>query len=131
MTSCGGMASVIVRRSTLTSWSTIGIFQTRPGPRGGSSSRPHLNMTARSYSLRTRTTPSILRILSPHGQPQTVDRFDLDLLARHKLRVVCGMRLPQRTAYKDESGCAHLATLPDHRLNSGLDRQSARRERLP
>src|SRR5438552_1617895 len=47
MTSCGGTLSVIVRRSTFTSWSTIGIFQTSPGPRGGSSSRPKRNMTAR------------------------------------------------------------------------------------
>ena len=55
MTSCGGMFSVIVRRSTFTIRSTIGIRMNRPGPFGGSSSRPRRKTTPRSYSRATLT----------------------------------------------------------------------------
>ena len=64
MTSCGGMFSVIVRRSTFTSWSTSGIFQTMPGPRGGVSRRPSRNMIPRSYSRMILTKPSMTRSYS-------------------------------------------------------------------
>ena len=50
ITSCGGIFSVIVRRSTLTMRSIIGIRMNQPGPFGGSRSRPSLKMTPRSYS---------------------------------------------------------------------------------
>src|SRR6266481_2314299 len=53
MTSCGGMLSVIVRRSTFTIRSTIGMRKTTPGP-FGSSSRPSRNTTPRWYSRRIR-----------------------------------------------------------------------------
>ena len=53
ITSCGGMLSVIVRRSTFTIRSTIGIRMKRPGPFGGSSSRPRRKTTPRSYSRAT------------------------------------------------------------------------------
>src|SRR5436190_17559296 len=122
MTSCGGMLSVIVRRSTFTIWSTIGIFQTRPGPRGGSSSRPKRNMTARSYSRKTRTKPSTTSILllPPHREPEPVDCLDLDLLARHELRVVGGVRLPEGPVDEYEPRPADLGALADHRLDAGL-----------
>ncbi len=55
ITSCGGMFSVIVRRSTRTIRSTTGISRNRPGPFGGSSSRPRRNTTPRSYSRATLT----------------------------------------------------------------------------
>src|SRR5262245_32048407 len=126
------MLSVIVRRSTFTIWSTIGIFQTRPGPRGGSSSRPKRNMTARSYSRRTRTKPSTTSILPlpPHRELEPVDCLDLDLFARHELRVVGRVRVPEGSVDEDEPGRAYLGTLADHRLHAGLDGQALRRESL-
>src|SRR6476620_5438734 len=53
MTSCGGMLSVIVRRSTLTIRSTIGISRNRPGPFGAGSKRPRRKTIPRSYSRAT------------------------------------------------------------------------------
>ena len=53
ITSCGGMFSVIVRRSTLTIRSTIGISRKRPGPFGAGSSRPSRKTMPRSYSRAT------------------------------------------------------------------------------
>src|SRR3954451_12658840 len=103
MTSWGGTLSVTVRRSTFTSWSTIGIFQTSPGPRGGSSSRPKRKKTARSYSRSTLTKPSTVRILSPHRQLKPVHSLHLDLLAGHELGLVGGMRLPERAVDEDET----------------------------
>src|SRR5690348_14838137 len=133
MTSCGGMLSVIVRRSTFTSWSTIGIFQTSPGPRGGSSRRPQRKKTARSYSLKTRTNPSTTSILPlpAYREPEAVHGLDLDALARDEVGVVGGLRLPEGPVDEDEAGGAHLASLPDHRLHAGLHRLPSRRERLP
>src|SRR5438105_13463467 len=132
MTSCGGMLSVIVRRSTFTIWSTIGIFQTRPGPRGGSSSRPHRKKTARSCSLKTRTNPSTMwmLLLPPHSELQAVHALDLDLLAGHELRFVSGMRLPERAVDEDEPGSAHLGPAADHRLHARLHGEAPGRERL-
>src|SRR5262249_8275125 len=126
------MLSVIVRRSTFTIWSTIGIFQTSPGPRGGSSSRPKRNMTARSYSRKTRTKPSTTSILPlpPHREPEPVDRLDLDLLSCYELRVVGRVRLPEGAVDEDESRPAPRGTLADHRLHAGLHGQALCRERL-
>ena len=45
ITSCGGTLSVIVRRSTLTILSMIGISRNRPGPFGSGSRRPSRKMT--------------------------------------------------------------------------------------
>jgi hypothetical protein len=53
MTSCGGMFSVIVRRSTRTIRSTIGIRMNRPGPFGCGRRRPRRKITPRSYSRAT------------------------------------------------------------------------------
>src|SRR5262249_174108 len=53
MTSCGGMFSVIVRRSTFTIRSTIGIRMKRPGPFGFGSSRPSRKMIPPSYPRAT------------------------------------------------------------------------------
>src|SRR5262245_46477643 len=53
MTSCGGTFSVIVRRSTLTIRSMIGIRRKTPGPFGSGSRRPRRKMTPRSYSRAT------------------------------------------------------------------------------
>ena len=53
ITSCGGMFSVIVRRSTFTIRSTIGIRRKRPGPFGSGSSRPSRKTMPRSYSRAT------------------------------------------------------------------------------
>jgi hypothetical protein len=53
ITSCGGTFSVIVRRSTLTIRSMIGISRKSPGPFGSGSSRPSRKITPRSYSRAT------------------------------------------------------------------------------
>src|SRR5919204_274782 len=53
MTSCGGMFSVIVRRSTLTIRSTTGMSRKSPGPFGLGSSRPSRKTIPRSYSRAT------------------------------------------------------------------------------
>ena len=53
MTSCGGMFSVTVRRSTRTIRSITGISRIRPGPLRAIR-RPRRKMTPRSYSRRTR-----------------------------------------------------------------------------
>src|SRR5438874_2561884 len=53
MISCGGMLSVIVRRSTRTIRSTTGIRMKRPGPFGSGSRRPRRNTIPRSYSRAT------------------------------------------------------------------------------
>ena len=53
ITSCGGMLSVIVRRSTRTIRSTIGIRKIRPGPLGSATRRPSRKTMPRSYSRST------------------------------------------------------------------------------
>ena len=53
ITSCGGMLSVIVRRSTLTIRSTTGISRKSPGPFGSGKSRPSRKTMPRSYSRAT------------------------------------------------------------------------------
>jgi hypothetical protein len=53
MTSCGGIVSVIVRRSTFTIRSITGMRRKRPGPFGSGSSRPRRKITPRSYSRAT------------------------------------------------------------------------------
>src|SRR5947208_5856745 len=55
MTSCGGMLSVIVRRSTFTIRSTIGMRRKRPGPFGSAKRRPSRKTMPRSYSRATLT----------------------------------------------------------------------------
>ena len=55
MTSCGGTFNVIVRRSTFTIRSTIGIRMKSPGPFGSGSRRPRRKITPRSYSRATFT----------------------------------------------------------------------------
>src|SRR4051812_7527134 len=104
ITSCGGMLSVIVRRSTLTMRSTTGISRKRPGPFGSGNSRPSRNTIPRSYSratliaeIRKRTTrksrttratrPTAMTELS-HRELEPVHRLDLDVLAGHELAAV-------------------------------------------
>src|SRR5436190_1236702 len=53
ITSCGGMLSVIVRRSTFTIRSMIGISRKRPGPFGAGNSRPSRKTIPRSYRRST------------------------------------------------------------------------------
>src|SRR5262249_32667007 len=55
ITSCGGMFKVIVRRSTRTMRSTIGIRKNSPGPLGSWTRRPSRKTMPRSYSRRTLT----------------------------------------------------------------------------
>jgi hypothetical protein len=55
ITSCGGMFSVIVRRSTKITWSTNGIRRKRPGPRGSGKRRPSRKTMQRWYSRGIRT----------------------------------------------------------------------------
>src|SRR5439155_7046525 len=104
ITSCGGMLSVIVRRSTLTMRSTTGISRKRPGPFGSGNSRPSRNTIPRSYSrstliaeIRKRTTsksrttratrPTAMTELS-HRELEPVHRLDLDVLAGYELAAV-------------------------------------------
>src|SRR5215218_3515079 len=145
MTSCGGMLSVIVRRSTFTIRSTIGISRNSPGPFGCGSSRPSRKTIPRSYSratliadTRNRTAKnrmiaatirySMPRILeSAHGEREALDRLDPDALARGER---CGgARAPQLAVHEDEARLAGDSLHPDdllgadgHRAPSYLDR---------
>src|SRR5581483_1817220 len=129
ITSCGGMFSVIVRRSTFTIWSTKGIFQTTPGPRV-SSRRPRRNITPRSYSRMIRTNPSKEVSLSLYRQLEASDGLDLDFLAGDELGVVFGVRLPQLAVDEHEPRCAHFGAPADDRLRADGHRTPARGETL-
>src|SRR6266571_8734620 len=146
ITSCGGMLSVIVRRSTRTIRSMIGISRNRPGPFGGSTRRPRRNTTPRSYSRATLTAAMkkstklktmIARAISAaatgrslypmHDQPKPLDAVDFDSLAGLERPSVLGSRLPQLTAHEDEILAPGDAVLADHRRHrrwppSRLDR---------
>src|SRR4051812_22223646 len=115
MTSCGGMLSVIVRRSTLTIRSTIGIRMKRPGPFGSGSNRPRRKTIPRSYSRATLiaemrnstrmsatatsamtaavTGRSLLDLLDRQLEP--VHALDLHVLARDELGAVGPVRAPE------------------------------------
>src|ERR1700756_1783995 len=117
MTSCGGMFSVIVRRSTLTMRSTIGISRKSPGPFGSGSRRPRRKTMPRSYSRATliaeirkrtirktttasATSPAAMAELS-HCQLEPVDTFDLNVVTGDELRTVGAPRAPQLAVDED------------------------------
>src|SRR5256714_7825075 len=127
MTSCGGMLSVIGRRATLTIRSTIGISRKRPGPFGGSSSRPRRNTTPRSYSratliaairksrtmktrnaARPRATDISAILRRPDAQDEPVDVFDPDAVARPERRAVEAARAPELSADGNEAVAPNL-----------------------
>src|SRR2546423_13921772 len=111
ITSCGGMLSVIVRRSTFTIRSTIGISRKSPGPLGSGNNRPSRKTMPRSYSRATliaetrkrmtrktttaiATNPAAMGELS-HRQVEPVDRFDLHVVAGDELAPVGAVGMPQ------------------------------------
>src|SRR3954469_3557935 len=118
ITSCGGIACVIVRRVTRTMRSATGMSSTRPGP-FWATRRPKRNTTPRSYSRSTRTdeparvTASTTRtsktirtaVISVHlpllgrsdGQGEAFDRLDDDGAALGHRRAVL-LELPQTGA---------------------------------
>ena len=86
MTSCGGMFSVIVRRSTRTIRSMIGISRNSPGPFGGSSSRPRRKTTPRSYSRATLTADARKMITSNAARAAMISAAVIAIPARSRLR---------------------------------------------
>src|ERR1041385_3339435 len=145
ITSWGGMFSVIVRRSTFTIRSTIGIRMKRPGPFGCGSSRPSRNTIPRSYSraplialiansktkktTTARTTRAALTVESldgAHFQGKPVELLDLHVLARaERLR---RLRLPQLAAHEDEAGLADDAFHSDELVRADARRASTERD---
>src|SRR5947208_18423 len=136
MTSCGGMVSVMVRRSTLTIRSTTGISRKRPGPFGSGRRRPSRKTIPRSYSratliaeikkrtsrkrttTRTTTAAVTARILLL-GEVLDVEREvgpdsrDADPLARPERSAVSGCRTPELAVHEDEVVAPCLADLAD------------------
>src|SRR6266566_2068987 len=147
MTSCGGMFSVIVRRSTFTIRSTTGIRMKRPGPFGSGKRRPSRKTIPRSYSratlialsrnssrknrmtartTRAAVTPASLHLVNRQGQ--TVERIDLDALAgRERLGRACA---PQLAVDEDEAAVAHDAPHADDLLRPDRDGASPNGHRL-
>src|SRR5712691_10310639 len=135
MTSCGGTVSVIVRRSTLTIRSTIGMRMKRPGPFGSASRRPSRKMMPRSYSRATlmaekrkRTSRKrsaaamksaafmpgsygmrCLGPLRPHREDEPVEGLHANTLAGAELLPAGRARLPQLPVDDDEAVAAHLS----------------------
>src|SRR6476646_6304660 len=152
ITSCGGMFSVIVRRSTLTIRSTIGIRRNRPGPFGSASSRPRRKMIPRSYSRATliaanrKSTTRKSRIATRIRAAAIdgillADRFDDErqlgsdardshALARPQRLVAGRLRAPELAVDEDQVVPAGFADLTDHRLRPDRDRASAHLHRL-
>src|SRR4051794_18197920 len=130
ITSCGGMLSVIVLRSTLTIRSTTGISKKSPGPFGSGKSRPRRKTMPRSYSratliaeIRKRTTRkrTTTRATSPAAMPQTLldgqveplGRCDPHLLPGHERRAVAAMGVPELAVDEHLTGCLHDRLLAD------------------
>src|SRR5947199_6406466 len=130
ITSCGGMFSVIVRRSTFTIRSTTGMSRKRPGPFGSGSNRPSRKTMPRSYSRATliaeikkrtsrkRTTTSATRPAAIvelfHRQLEPVHTFDPDVLARNELAAVGAVRAPELALDEDLARRAHDAVRAHH-----------------
>src|SRR4051794_4465395 len=129
ITSCGGMLSVIVRRSTFTIRSTMGISRKSPGPFGSGNNRPRRKTMPRSYSRATliaeirkrmtrkmttaiATNPAAIGELS-HRQVEPVDRFDLHVVAGDELAAVCAVGVPQFAGHLDLSRCAYDGLFAD------------------
>src|SRR2546421_6906267 len=127
MTSCGGMFRVIVRRSTRTIRSTIGIRRKRPGPLGSGSNRPRRKTIPRSYSratliaairnssrrktrtaTRPRTTVIAPILRRPDAQHEPVDLLDPDAVARSQRRAVDAARPPELAPNRDVAVLPHL-----------------------
>src|SRR5947207_10030043 len=156
MTSCGGMVSVIVRRSTLTIRSTIGIRMKRPGPFGSGKSRPRRKTIPRSYSratliaeIRNRTTrktttpsatsPAAMRgslrhrggfAQPPHGELEAVDRLDAHAAARNELAALGVVGAPELAEHEDLARRAHDALGADDAYRPDGDGPAADRDRL-
>ena len=153
MTSCGGMFSVIVRRSTLTIRSTIGISRNRPGPFGSASSRPRRKMIPRSYSratliaeIRKSTTrksriATRIRAAAIELGSYSDDGFDDErqlgpdardphALARPQRLAAGRPRAPELALDEDQVVAPGLAELADHRLRPRPDRATAHLYRL-
>src|SRR5882724_6799549 len=147
ITSCGGMFSVIVRRSTFTMRSTTGMSRKSPGPFGSGNNRPRRKTMPRSYSratliaeirkrmTRKRTTaratsPAAMTELS-HRQLEAVDTFDLYVVAGDESGPVRAVRLPELSVDEDLAGAAHdgLGADDARRLHEG--RPSPNLHRLP
>ena len=149
ITSCGGMFSVIVRRSTLTIRSTIGISRKRPGPFGSGSRRPSRKMMPRSYSRATLTAAN--RKSSTRTTTMTTTTMAAVMTgiltgaasrpAARRARALRGRRpRPRRPAraarrpssrachssplHRDEPVAAHLAVRADDRLRPDRRRPS-------
>src|SRR3954465_3220056 len=152
ITSCGGMFSVIVRRSTFTIRSTIGISRNRPGPFGSASNRPSRKMIPRSYSRATLIAETRKRITrksriatrinaAATGRILLGDRFhderqlgadarDAHALARPERLLTGRLRAPELALHEDQVVAAGLAELADHRLGADLYRAAAHLYRL-
>src|SRR5260221_4036056 len=122
MTSCGGMLSVIVRRSTLTIRSTIGIRKTTPGPLG-SSRRPSRKRTPRSYSRRIlmKNMEGFLSAFGGDCQFESVQCVHFDVLAGAQLCSVAGVCVPEAAVDEEETRLAHLAVHADEGLRPCSD----------
>src|SRR4051812_4453152 len=152
ITSCGGMFSVIVRRSTFTIRSTIGISRNRPGPFGSASSRPSRKTIPRSYSRATLIAETRKRITRKsriatrinaaatggillgdrfHDERQLgADTRDAHPLARPERLLTGRLRAPELALHEDQVVAAGLAELADHRLGPNLYRAAAHLYRL-
>src|SRR5689334_14133586 len=120
------MLSVIVRRSTLTIRSTIGMRKTTPGPFCGSR-RPRRKTTPRSYSRRilTKSMVGFLSAFGGDGQFESVQCVHLDALAGEQLCSIAGVRVPELAVDEDEPVLADIAVLADERLRPCCHRSSA------
>src|SRR2546421_10099047 len=132
ITSCGGMLSVIVRRSTFTIRSTIGIRMKSPGPFGAGSRRPRRKTMPRSYSRATLIAENRKRTIRnrriammtraaltdrsyslraahrPHREDEAVERLDADTLARPQLLAAGSSRLPELAVDEHEAAAPDL-----------------------
>src|SRR5690349_19281955 len=139
ITSCGGIWSVIVRRSTLTIRSTIGMSRKRPGPFGSGKSRPSRKTMPRSYSratfralirnstsrnrttTRTTTAAVTTSTLHPvHVESEAVQPVDANALARGE--GLGGVRMPELAADEDEPTCTDDPFHADDLLRPDCDR---------
>src|SRR5262249_47532415 len=154
ITSCGGICSVIVRRSTRTIRSTIGIRTKSPGPFGFGIRRPRRKTTPRSYSRATfsaltrnstRRRATMTRTMtaavtgrsypatSPqldavHVERQPVQAVDPDALSRSERLARVGA--PELAVDEHEAALAHDALHADDLLGADADRHPPRGDRL-
>src|SRR5262245_51919445 len=148
ITSCGGMFSVIVRRSTLTIRSTIGIRKNSPGPFGSASRRPSRKTMARSYSRATlsapirnstttsRTTTSAMTAAvmgRSYSDGMDVKRQPVEVVDLHALagaQRLGGPGLPELAVDEHEPAVADDALHPDDVPGPGQHGRPPHRDRL-